>query len=1162
MSGRQNVDKQLSFVSLNVHGGLNNKIDNDVFVQSIIKYDIILLSETWTTSESQVDIHGYKRISKLRRLKKHSRRSSGGLEFFIREHMFKGISIAPWESDEDSLTIKFDKTFFGWDNDLYLFFIYIKPGNSSRQDIADGGDGIDMLYDQLSNIDDDSMVVIIGDTNCRIGTKNEVYFKEPSATDELLLPLSMFKQSFTEDDFTNNDMSVERANEDDHVNDIGLKLIQMCYSLDLAVLNGRAFADKGKGVKTFCGPQGESAVDFCICNKPTIGNIIDFSVSDISEFSDHKYVSFKLKLSNSMNNDDNVNETGTCTYFPKWKEKNKEKFIKNLNKPEVRERVETITELLNNNTNENYLNEALTILTEAYTEAGDEHRVKVGGRVFFKKGTTWYDEDCVKQRELFFEYRDRYNRLNTDENRKLMCRERGKYRKMCRSKKAVSNRHEAERLVNLSKNDSKTFWKEIKSGKKKDENGACNFFEHFKLLAQKDVNIKESAKEEIERCNIANETNPTTVDALDREITLDELNASIKELKKDKASGCDHILNEFLVNSSLLIKYLILSIFNSILTLECFPKQWCVGSITPVFKSGEKNNPTNYRGITLLSCLGKLFTKILNKRMNSWAEEENLLSESQFGFRQGRGTTDCLFILHGMLELILGKGGKLYAAFVDYEKCYDYLDRASIFAKLIKNGLSTKCIRIFRSMYSQMKLEVRGNNERFDSTLGLLQGEITSPIFFSFFVNDLENGMLNEDEDGIPIFNLFIRLLMYADDMVIVNKTIEGLQVGLNNLHSYCTKWGITVNTRKTKIVVFRKGGRISKACSWHYGETPLEVVSIFKYLGLFISAGGSFSHHVKETVNSAKRALFGLTKIFAKKTEMVPRMKIDLFKSMITPILLYGSEVWGFCRADPIERFYLSFLKSILCVKKSTPNCFVYGELGVYPLYIERQIRIFKFWVKIIKSKDNSFIKQMYYELVACSIIYPNSKTWVTLLKEMLCKYGLGYYWANQFLINPAIFVNVFKQRVHDVYLQEWRAEVDETSNLRLYKHVKLDFGFESYLCMYNSSLRVSITRLRLSSHLFLIERGRWGRNRLEYKDRVCTLCKTIEDEFHCLIECPRYIKERKGCLPEILRKRPSMYEFIKYLKCENENYFDKMGLLCFKIMKKHRETEILIEV
>ena len=70
---------------------------------------------------------------------------------------------------------------------------------------------------------------------------------------------------------------------------------------------------------------------------------------------------------------------------------------------------------------------------------------------------------------------------------------------------------------------------------------------------------------------------------------------------------------------------------------------------------------------------------------------------------------------------------------------------------------------------------------------------------------------------------------------------------------------------------------------------------------------------------------------------------------------------------------------------------------------------------------------------------------------------------------------------------------------------------------------------KLRLSSHLFLVERGRWGRNRIEYKDRLCTMCNTIEDEFHCLIECPNYIKERKGCLPEILIRRPSMFEFIK---------------------------------
>ena len=73
----------------------------------------------------------------------------------------------------------------------------------------------------------------------------------------------------------------------------------------------------------------------------------------------------------------------------------------------------------------------------------------------------------------------------------------------------------------------------------------------------------------------------------------------------------------------------------------------------------------------------------------------------------------------------------------------------------------------------------------------------------------------------------------------------------------------------------------------------------------------------------------------------------------------MHGCEIWGFSRADPIERFYLSFLKNILCVKKSTPNCFVYGEFGVFPLVIERKMRIFKYLLKILNSDNNAYIKK-----------------------------------------------------------------------------------------------------------------------------------------------------------------------------------------------------------
>ena len=147
----------------------------------------------------------------------------------------------------------------------------------------------------------------------------------------------------------------------------------------------------------------------------------------------------------------------------------------------------------------------------------------------------------------------------------------------------------------------------------------------------------------------------------------------------------------------------------------------------------------------------------------------------------------------------------------------------------------------------------------------------------------------------------------------------------------------------------------------WCYRNHEIEIVPSFKYLGLLFSNNGSFSLNCTEVVNSARRALFELKKIFAKNDEITTKIQLDLFKSMVLPILMYGCEIWGFDRADPLERFYLAFLKSILGVKKSTPNCFVYGELGVFPLIIERKVRILKYWLKILKSDETSYLKKMY---------------------------------------------------------------------------------------------------------------------------------------------------------------------------------------------------------
>ena len=195
-----------------------------------------------------------------------------------------------------------------------------------------------------------------------------------------------------------------------------------------------------------------------------------------------------------------------------------------------------------------------------------------------------------------------------------------------------------------------------------------------------------------------------------------------------------------------------------------------------------------------------------------------------------------------------------------------------------------------------------------------------------------------------------------------------------------------------------------------------------------------------------------------------------------------------------------------------------------------------------------------MYNERVNQSILQPSTKTWITLSKDMLFKMGLGDVWEYQDFINPKHYLKEFSERIYDNYDKEWSAEVEMTTQHRLYKHIKTDFYFEQYLNMNNAAFRTSVIKIILSSHLFYIERGRWGR-KIDIKERLCAFCDVIEDEFHCFVECPCFTDIRKGLLPPKLKKSPSMFNFIEYFRCDREESFDKMGLFCYSIIKKHKK-------
>ena len=286
------------------------------------------------------------------------------------------------------------------------------------------------------------------------------------------------------------------------------------------------------------------------------------------------------------------------------------------------------------------------------------------------------------------------------------------------------------------------------------------------------------------------------------------------------------------------------------------------------------------------------------------------------------------------------------------------------------------------------------------------------------YVNDLESHLYSAD-GGVTISDFELMLLLYADDLVIFAETPEVLQLQIDKLYSYCQQWNLLINTEKSKIVVFRKGTRTSQE-RWLYGETwwrhQMETFSAL----LAICAGNSpvpgefptqrpvrrsfdvffdprsnkrlskqwrgwwfqtqscpLWHHRNARIGfllqwlifqnpihigwSTEQNNFQLHKILLRFKSIILSAALDLFDKLITPILCYGCEVWGFHSAPDIERVHLSFRRRIMCVKKSSQNAFVYGLFGRFPLELNRLCRIMSYGLKIVAGCKPMYVSHLH---------------------------------------------------------------------------------------------------------------------------------------------------------------------------------------------------------
>ena len=361
--------------------------------------------------------------------------------------------------------------------------------------------------------------------------------------------------------------------------------------------------------------------------------------------------------------------------------------------------------------------------------------------------------------------------------------------------------------------------------------------------------------------------------------------------------------------------------------------------------------------------------------------------------------------------------------------------------------------------------------------------------------------------------------------------------------------------------MVFRKGGTISQDMHWYYAGQEIEIVNSFNYLGVIFSSGGSFIQNAKYLADKALKAMHSLFNI-TKDIDTPINILLQLFDSVVASILYYGCETWGFLNAESIERIHRKFLKYLVNVKMSTCNYAIYKEFGRYHLSIERQIRIIKYWFKLINIQDsncilNAVFNDMLHDMKRST---PRQESWLYKVKNLLDNNGFSDVWTYPNSVNKKKFLPIFKRRLIDNFINETRRNLEASSSMSLYKEINQNFELSPYLTkIVNRKHRNALAKLRLSSHNLKIESGRHTstRARIARENRKCIICNSndIEDEFHFVLICPVFNDIRRIYMKRYYTKNPSMFKFLQLLNSGGKQ-LNNLALYVTKAFKLRNET------
>lgn len=955
-----------------------------------------------------------------------------------------------------------------------------------------------------------------------------------------------------EDSGEHNERVYERRSDRKETNKKGEEFVEHMNNVNMIILNGTK--SEARYTYDHPGKEARSIIDYIVVSEDIYREVSDITYIDNREKlnTDHilMYVDVKREVDSTLPTEESTQKT------KKKKVKGPQMGVfKNITRKDP---IWKVLESVCDKKFENYtiekeqtVNEAYTALKSTITESVKEtleQAKPINVTLTAKLRKTPNIKFCRKRkRELFVKMLKEENVENRKRIKSELVKVGNKLKRLTNKAINAYKRERVKEIEDLEITDCKRMWKELKKltewsrkeevsevmlNEKKQEisgEGVGEVWkEAFRALGVEDggdqkfdagfyretiEKHKELQRESYEERNVKEE--------LDREIEEKETEDAVMRLKLGKAAGCDEVVAEVLKKGGDNIVKALHMLCEKVWTEETLPTDWTRGVIFPIYKDGDKRDPLNYRGITLLSIVGKVYAQIINDRLVKWSEKHKIIVEEQGGFRPRRGCPDQLFTL---VEILRNRGKRgTYCCFIDVKKAFDRVFRAGLWERVAEEGVKGKMWRVLVSIYETVESCVKVNEsvtEWFPVNTGVRQGCILSPLLYALFINGLVKE-INTLNKGINITSeKKLSTLLYADDIVLISDNRYALQQMLDTVSAYAKKWRFELNPRKSEVVVF--GERFPpRNVIWKLGEHTIKQVPQYKYLGIELTRTLKWNTYLKRILTKAKKNMTQALGMGIRGGYTRIRLANIIWMSLVRSIIEYGCEIWGEKGSPEVEQLQLYMGKKILRCGSRTNEEVVRGELGwerQKARYDELRLR---YWGKILRMTEDRLVKIVYKESHQRleeeerkrerGEETTSTDTWCKYTKELLGELQLGNVWAEQRVPPESEWNKLIRDSIHAREQLHWRTTCLTKPKLRTYSKLKRVLRKEPLLNVYHRGGVPEMVKLRGGTNRLRIEKGRYRKEKVE--ERICVFCekKEIEDEKHFMLRCSAYTAQRE---------------------------------------------------